>query len=109
MSRDGGVYRSSRFPGNTGHEREIDFPHRARGKLLRQVAVRRIVLGHDKASARFLVEAMDDARAFPPADAREISAMGQERVDQGVLLMARSRMHHQTSRLVQDEKVVVFE
>ena len=52
---------------------------------------------------------MDDARAFPPADAREISAMGQKRVDQGVLLMARARMHHQTSRLVQDEKVVVFE
>ena len=39
----------------------------------------------------------------------EIRAMGEQGVDQRVLLMARAGMHDQAGRLVQHEQVVVFE
>ena len=72
MTGDGFVDHSTRFPRDAGHQREIDFLHRARGKLLREIAVGRIVLGHDETAARLLVESMDNSRALLSADAREI-------------------------------------
>ena len=70
--------------------------------------MRRIVFGDDKNAARFLVQPMNDARAFLAADAGKIFAMGEERVDQRVFLMAGARVNHEPGRLVEDEKIVVF-
>ena len=63
------VDHAARFPRDAGHQREINFLHRARGKLPGKIAMGRIVFGHDQAAAGFLVEAMNDARTFFPADA----------------------------------------
>ena len=52
---------------------------------------------------------MDNSRALPSADAREILAMREQGVDQGVLLVARAGMHDQPGRLIQHEQIVVLE
>ena len=52
---------------------------------------------------------MDNARALLPANARQrVAAMGDERVDERCLTIARRRMHHHAGRLVEHDKLVVF-
>ena len=69
----------------------------------------RVVLGHDQAAARFLVQTMHDPGPFFSADPGKVLAMGQEGVDQGMLLMSGAGMHDQTGRFVQDQQIVVLE
>jgi len=92
-----------------GDECEIDFPHRAGGKLSGEIAMGRVISCDDESAAGFLVEPVHDPGPFFSADAGKIFAMGEERVDQSMLLMARAGMHHQTGWLVQDKEIVVFE
>ena len=108
MPGDGCVDHSTRFPGNACHKCEIDFLHRSRGKLLRKIAVRRIILGHDETAARLFIESMNNSRPLSSPDAREIFAMSKQSVYQRVLLMARAGMHDQSSRLVQHEQAVIL-
>ena len=68
-----------------------------------------VVLRDDENAACVLVEAVNNPRTFLTANAGKIFAMGEERVHQGVLLMAGTGMNHEAGRLVQDEEIVIFE
>jgi hypothetical protein len=109
MALDRFVDHASALPRSSGYERQIDFSHRARGKLFGKIAVRRIVFGNDKRSTGFFVEPVDDAGAFLSADRGQIFAMSQEGIDERVLLMTRPGMHDEPGRFVKNEEIVVFE
>mgnify|MGYP004188919421 CR=1 FL=1 len=52
---------------------------------------------------------MDNARALFPANAgQRVAAMGDERVDERCLTIARGWMHHHAGWLVQHDELVVF-
>ena len=71
--------------------------------------MRVVVFCNHQAAAGFLVQAMHDARPGHAAHAAEAGAtMVQQRVDQGVLRMARARMHDQSRRFVEHEQILVF-
>src|SRR4051794_34309707 len=93
MAPDRRIDSSRPGPKPAGDEREISLLHRARGELPGKFAMCGVVLRHDKASARFLVEAMHDARPLLSTDTGKRGAMMQEGVDQRVLLVARAGMH----------------
>ena len=69
----------------SGNEREINFLHRPLRELFGQFAMRLIIFGNDNATARFLIETMNNAWPFFAADAGKGGAMMEQRVDQGVL------------------------
>ena len=91
------------------NQREINFRHRARGKLAGKIAVSGVVLRHHQSAAGLLVQTMDDSRTFLSSDAGKILAVGQQRVHQSVLLMPGARVHDNSGRLVEHEEVVVLE
>ena len=71
-------------------------------------AVSQVGLGDDHETGRIAVETMDDSR--PPLRASgQGGAAGNQRVDQGVVPMARRRVDHQAGGLVDDGEVLVFE
>jgi len=109
MALDRFVDDAGSFPRCPGDEREIDFSHCAGGKLFRQIAVGRVVLGNDEGAAGFLVETMHDAGPFLSADPGKILAMREERVHKGSLLMAGAGMNDEPGRLVEHEEIVVLE
>ena len=80
------------------------------GELTREGGVGGIVLRRHQQSRRILVDPVDDPRPGDPADSRQrIAAMGQQRVDQRPVRIARRRMHHEARRLVHDDQVFVLE
>ena len=71
--------------------------------------MRLVVLGHEEAAARVLVQSVDDARPRDSADPAELTlAMMEEGVDQGVLVMADGRMHHDAGRFVEHKHVGIL-
>ena len=79
------------------------------GELLGKRAMGFVGLGHDQQAARVLVEAMDDAGPGHAADARQAwPAMGDERIDEGAVDIARARMHDEPRRLVDDDEGIVL-
>ena len=79
------------------------------GELLGEARHRALVLGRDQQAARVLVEAMDDARPRLAADAgQRRAAMGDQRVDQRAVGIARRRMDDEPGRLVDDDEVLVL-
>ena len=82
---------------------------RTRFKLVRQVSVGGIVLGHHHEARRILVQAMHDSRAKRAVHCRKIALeMVQEPCGKRTLAHAAPRMHHQVARLVQHHYIVVF-
>ena len=68
-----------------------------------------IVFGNDEKAARVLVNAVDDARADGPADARQLPrAVVKQRVDERAVRVAGGRVHDHALRLVDNEQVVVL-
>ena len=109
VPRDGGLDVALVVRHDAGDEGAVELHHRAFGELLREREVGLVVLGHEQAAARVLVEAVDDARPGDPADPAELSvAMMEEGVDEGVLVMADGRMHHDAGRFVEHEHVGVL-
>lgn len=109
MALDGLVDNTRGLSRCAGDKSEIDFSHRARGELFRKIAMGRVVLGYDERAAGFLVEPMHDPRPFLSADPGQIFAMGEERVDERVLLMAGAWVHYESGRFVKDEEIIVLE
>src|ERR1700757_3467285 len=68
-----------------------------------------IVFGDNKTAARLLVETMNDAGAFFPADSRQRRAVVEERVDQRVFAMTGARRNDKPRRLVDHDEIIVFE
>ena len=67
-------------------------------------------LGDDQQAGGVLVEPVDDAGPPDPADPRQAgAAMGDQRVDQRAVRMARRRMDDEAGRLVDDDQVLVLE
>jgi len=80
-----------------------------RGELLGQAAHGALGLGHHQQAARVLVKTVDDTRARHAADSgKRIAAMGEERIDQRAVEIARRGMHNQTCRFVDDEQVGIL-
>jgi hypothetical protein len=93
----------------SGDECEIDLLYTARGELPGYFAVRSVILGYDKAPARFFVETMNNSRALFTADSRQRRAVVEERVDQSVFAMTRTRMNYKARGLIDNNEIVVFE
>jgi len=73
-------------------------------------AVRGFGLGGDDEPAGILVEAVDDPRTAHAADpGKAAAAMGEQRVDQGSVGIARRWMDHQAGGLVDDDEMCILE
>src|SRR5215831_241939 len=79
------------------------------GKLPAERSMGVVRLRHHQQPGSVLVEAVNDARPFDPADARKAgTALCDEGVDQGAGSVSGSRMNDQALRLVDDNDRVVF-
>ncbi len=105
---DAGLNDSSGEFGFARDQSQIDFFHRAVGKLTRQMPMGHVILGHDQTSARLLVEAVDNSRPFRSANAGEIAAVGQERIHQSAAGPAGAGMNGDTRGLIEHEQVLIF-
>mgnify|MGYP004333525837 CR=1 FL=1 len=71
--------------------------------------MRGIGFGRHHNAARVFVEPMDNTRAlFPSYTGQRVAAMGDQRVDERCLTIARGRMHDHAGGLVQHDDLVVF-
>src|SRR5579864_248188 len=71
--------------------------------------MRQLGLGDDDEPARVLVEAVDDPRPAHAADpGKALAAMGDKRIDQGAVGIARRRMDHQPGGLVDDDEMCIL-
>ena len=70
--------------------------------------MRAIVFRHHHGAAGVLIEAMDNAGPLLAADAGQICAVMEQRIHQGVRLVARAGMDDEAGRLIDDEQVVIF-
>jgi len=79
------------------------------GELLGEALHRALRLGGDQKTAGVLVQPMHDPRPCDAPDARKrIPAMRQQSVDQRAVQIAGRRMHHQTRRLVDHQKIGIL-
>ena len=74
-----------------------------------QAGVGQIVLRRDEAAAGFLVEPVDDAGSQFAADAAEILAVMQQRVDQRAIGVARGGMDDKAGGFVDHDEMLVLE
>ena len=81
----------------------------ARGESRRQGGQRLLGFGDHHHAGGVLVQPVHDAGPAFAADAGQgVAAMGQQRVDEGAVQVARRRMHDQPSRLVEHDQVAVL-
>ena len=90
-------------------ERDVGLLDGAVLELLREGVVRGVVLRDEDDARRVAVEPVDDAGAQHAADAGEIGAVREDRVDERAGRVAGRRMHRHAGRLVDDEHVGVLE
>ena len=88
VSRNRRIDRPALFLQPTRDDREVRLLHRARGKLARKLAVGLVIFRHHQATARFFVQTMDNAGTLLAADAGKRLAMTEERIHEGVFLIA---------------------
>ena len=94
---------------HTPHQRLVDTRDGMGRKLLAEARMRLLGLRGDHEARRVLVDAMHDARPEFPANARQrIPAMGNQRIHQRAITIARRRMHNKARLLVDDDDVLVF-
>jgi len=103
------------FFNNTGalaqfssNEREINLIDRARGKLVRQLAMRFIVLRHDQAAARVFIKPVNDSGAFLAANAGEFWKMMKQRVHQRSAALPGAGMNDEAGLFVDHDQIVVL-
>ncbi len=70
--------------------------------------MRPVALRDDQDAGGVLVDAVHDPRTQLASDAREVLAVGEQRVDEGAVLVAGSRVHHHAGALVDHDDVWVF-
>ena len=91
-------------------DREVELFHGPPGELLAQRLVGGVVFRDDQAAGGVLVEAVDDARAFDPADAGKLAfAVVEQGVDQRAVGITRGGVDDDAGFLVEDDQVLVFE
>lgn len=74
-------------------------------QLLHQAQLGRRMTGHDQQAAGIAIESMHDTAS---GQQHQTGVMCDQTVDQCAVGMSRSRMHHQTSRLVDDDDIRVL-
>ena len=110
MPGDGGVDFAGIARKFAAHNRVVNFPDLARGKLFGKCQMRLVILGNDEAAAGFLVQPVNDARPRDTADAAERTpAMVEQRVDECVFLVSGGRMYDEPGGLVQNQQRFVLE
>ena len=67
-----------------------------------------VALTHHQDPGGILVDAMDDSRAQFTANAAQVCAVAEQRIDQGTVGVARGRMHHHAGRLVDHDQMLVL-
>ena len=87
------------------HNAFVDPADRARLQLSNQLGVRLQRLGHHHQAGGVLVQTMHDTGARHIDDVRH---MVQQGIEQGAIGMPGSRVHHQPSRLVDHQQVIVL-
>ena len=91
------------------HDRVVLAQCRMHGDLLRERAVRRVVLCDHQQSARVLVDAVDNARTDLAVDAGQaVPAVIHQRVDQRPAPVPRRGMHHHAARLVDHDDIRIL-
>lgn len=106
MSRDRGID-VDRLPEMAPHQHSVEPQHLTAGDRVRETPVRLVGLSHHQQARRVLVEPVDDPG--PATRSRgERRAAGDQRIQQGVAPVARSRMNHESRGLVEHEHRVVF-
>ena len=91
-------------------ERQVGAVEITRGEGFGQGAVGPVRLRHDHDARGVLVEPMDNARPLFATDARQVvPRMGQQRIDQRAVQIARRRMHDEARGLVQHDQVGILE
>ncbi len=87
----------------------IKLPHITPGELLRESHMRCVILRHDEASARVLVQPMNDSRPLHAPDAtKTTAAMVEQGVDNRARLISCCRVNDNTWRFIQHQQVVVL-
>jgi hypothetical protein len=109
MPADRGIDCSAGSFEGPGNEREVDFLDLALGELAGEGLMRRVIFCHRETAAGLFIETMNNPRALLAADAGEAGAVMKQRVDQGMRLVARTRMNDQARRFIQYKEVVVLE
>ncbi len=89
-------------------ERQVDLARPPALELRLEPPERALGLGNHDAAARALVEAVDDARAHLAADAGQVLAVEQERVDQRPRRVSGAWVHDQSRGLVQRDELGVL-
>lgn len=89
-------------------KREINLFHCPRGKLFGQFAMCDIIFRHYKAAACVLVETVNDTGPFFSADPRQSRTVAEQRVDQSMLALTRTRVNGEPGRFIDDDDVTVF-
>jgi hypothetical protein len=90
------------------HQRQVRLLHRPRLERLLQRHQRLLVLRHDEAPRRVLVQPVHDPRPQFPTHARQILHPVQQRVHQRPRCVPRPRVHHHPRRLVHHHQVLVL-
>ena len=89
-------------------QRRVHLLDRTLLELALERANRVIVLGDDHHAGRILIQPVHDTRSQFPADALQVRAVRQNRIDQRPRRIPCSRMHHHPRRFVHDEDVAIF-
>lgn len=89
-------------------ESQVVFANLATRKLSAQLAVRLVMLRYHKAAACVFVESMHNPRSHLSSDPAQCLTMKQKRIDQRPGLHPGSRMNGESSRLIDDQEVVVL-
>ena len=92
----------------TPRQGSVAAPHTSGGNRRAESPVGQVGLGHDHETGRVPIQPVDDAgAAFSPSSQR--GAPGDEGVYQGVIPMTGCGVDDQSSRFVDDSKMLVFE
>jgi len=89
-------------------QRDIFLVHVMLFKLRGQFTMRFVGFGGDDQTGGFLVQAVDNPRPQDAADAGKVFAVKKKRIDEGLIGIARSGVHHHARRFVDDDDGAVF-
>ena len=89
-------------------QREVGLVHATLAELAREARVGPLVLCDNDEAGRVLIEAVHDAGPLHAADARQVGAVPQQRVDQRVLRVPRARVHGHARGLIDHDEVLVL-
>jgi hypothetical protein len=95
-------------PGHAAHDGQVDALDAVLAELVREVAMREVTLRDDEHAGGSAVEAVHDARPQHVADAGQVVAVVQQRVDERPAAVSGRRVHDDPRGLVEHDQVLVL-